>query len=119
MQTITVYPITGRQLGPLRIPSALCEECDLTLRAVRRIVEKLGDSDIRVEVKPWLRHAFDALRRGGWHPPIVTIDGKAFSQGRVPDVAALRRRLERHRTPPKDSTASIRPAASSGTPLSW
>ena len=118
MQTVTVYPITGRQLGLLKIPSALCEECDLTIRAVRRVVEELGDRNIRVEVKPWLRHAFDALRRGGWHPPVVTVDGKVFSQGVVPDAAALRERLERQRGPSDDSPAPIRPAASTGTSLS-
>ena len=93
MPTVTVYPITGRQLGPLRIPQRWCEECDLTIRLVRRVADDLGRDDIRVEVKPWLRHLFDALRRGGWHAPVVTIDGQVFSQGVVPDAEALKRRL--------------------------
>jgi hypothetical protein len=111
MQTITVYPITGRQWGPLRIPSALCEECDLTIRAARRVVQELGGEGIRMETKPWLRHLFDALRRGGWHPPVVTIDGKVFSQGIVPDAVALRERLERHAPPSSDGATLITPAA--------
>lgn len=93
MPTIAVYPITGRQLGPLRVPSRWCEECDLTIRQVQRVVDELGRDDLRVEVKPWLRHLFDALRRGGWHAPVVTIDGKVFSQGVVPDADALKQRL--------------------------
>jgi hypothetical protein len=117
VQTITVYPITGRQLGPVKIPSALCEECDLTLRAVHRVAEEPRDSEIRVEVKPWLRHALDALRRGGWHPPVVTVDGRVFSQGVVPDVAALKERLERQRAVSDRSAAEIRPVGSTGTPL--
>ncbi|MDP6605846.1 MAG: hypothetical protein QF664_06260 [Dehalococcoidia bacterium] len=32
----------------------------------------------------------DALKRGGWHAPVVTIDGKVFSQGVVPDERELR-----------------------------
>ncbi len=94
MPTVTVYPITGRQLGPLSIAHRLCEECDLTIRQVRRVVAELDRDDIEVEIKPWLRHVVEALRRGGWHAPVVTIDGHVFSQGVVPDAGALRAALE-------------------------
>ena len=93
MTTITIYPISGRQIGPLSIPHRLCEECDLTIRLVRNVVDELGLDDVRVEVKPWLRHMIDALRRGGWHAPVVTINGKVFTQGIVPEAAALKARL--------------------------
>ncbi len=93
MTTVTVYPITGRQLGPLSIPHRFCEECDLTIGRVRQVVAELGRADIEVEIKPWLRHALDALRRGGWHAPVVTIDGELFSQGVVPDAETFRGRL--------------------------
>lgn len=89
---VTVYPITGRQLGFISIPSRVCEECDLTVSLVRRLAAELDDR-VEVEVRPWLRHIFDALRRGGWHAPVVTIDGKVFSQGVVPDADALKARL--------------------------
>lgn len=86
--TITVYPITGRQLF-FRVPHAWCEECNLTIRLVRSVVADL-DGDVEVLVKPWFNHLFDALRRGGWHAPVVTIDGRVFSQGVVPDEEELR-----------------------------
>lgn len=94
MPTITVYPITGHQLGPLRIPHRLCEECDLTIGVVRSVAADLGRDDIDVVIKPWLRHLVDALRRGGWHAPVVTIDGKVFSQGVVPSPAELKQAIE-------------------------
>ncbi len=94
MPTVTVYPITGRQLGPLSIPHRFCEECDLTIRKVQQVVAELGRDDTNVEIKPWLRHALDALRRGGWHAPVVTIDGRIFSQGVVPDAGELKAALE-------------------------
>ena len=94
MTTVTVYPITGRQLGPLSIPHRFCEECDLTIHQVRRVVAELGRDDIEVRIKPWIRHAVDALRRGGWHAPVVTIDGRVFSQGVVPEAEALRAALQ-------------------------
>lgn len=85
-RVITVYPITGRQLF-FKVPHRFCEECNLTIRAVRTLAERRGDIEVRV--RPWFNHLFDALRRGGWHAPVVTIDGEVFSQGIVPDIKAL------------------------------
>jgi predicted dithiol-disulfide oxidoreductase (DUF899 family) len=93
MTTITIYPISGRQFGPISIPHRFCEECNLTISLVRRVVAELGRDDIKIVVKPWLRHLFDALRRRGWHAPVVTIDGRVFSQGIVPEAGALKARL--------------------------
>ncbi len=47
--TITVYPISGRQLF-FRVPHSWCEECDVTIRLVERVVDDLdGDFDVRVK----------------------------------------------------------------------
>ena len=89
---VTVYPMTGRQLF-FNVPHAICEECDLTIRLVQRVASDLPDVEVRI--KPWFNHLFDALRRGGWHPPVVTINGKIVTQGIVPDQAELRRALAR------------------------
>ncbi len=91
---IQVFYITGKQLGPISVPHSWCEECDATVRLVQRIVEELGpQTGIEFEAKPWIRYAFEALRMGGWHAPVVTIDGRVFSQGVVPDREALLSRL--------------------------
>ncbi|MGC8488759.1 MAG: hypothetical protein ACP5QO_11185 [Clostridia bacterium] len=90
---IVVYRITGPQLLGLRIPEQVCPECDLTVAAVLAAVRIAGVSDVRVRVKPWLAVLGEALRRGGWHPPVVTVDGIRFSQGVVPDPATLAARL--------------------------
>jgi hypothetical protein len=87
---VTVYPITGKQLF-FRVPHSWCRECDLTIRAVERVIE--GHDRIELRVKPWWNNLFDALRRGGWHAPVVTIDGKIFTQGVVPDSNELRKAL--------------------------
>jgi len=87
---VTVYPMTGRQLF-INVPHAICEECDLTVRLVERVASDLPHVEVRI--KPWFNHLFDALRRGGWHPPVVTIDGKVSTQGVVPDEESLRRTL--------------------------
>ena len=87
---VTVYPISGRQLF-FRVPHSWCEECELTIRLVQSVADEVGAIEVRV--KPWFNHLVDALRRGGWHVPVVTIDGKLFSQGAVPDEAQLREAL--------------------------
>ena len=69
MPTVTIYPITGRQLGPLGIPHRWCEEFDLTIRQVRRVVEELRREDVQVQVKPWFRHIFDAYGAAAGTPP--------------------------------------------------
>lgn len=83
---VTVYPITGKQLF-FRVPESWCRECDLAVRAVERVID--GRDDVELRIKPWWNHLFDALRRGGWHAPVVTIDGKVFSHGVVPDEEQL------------------------------
>ncbi|MGE3961753.1 MAG: glutaredoxin family protein [Dehalococcoidia bacterium] len=88
---VTVYPITGRQLF-FRVPESWCRECDLTIRAVEHAIE--GRQDVVLRIKPWWNHLFDALRRGGWHAPVVTINGKVFSQGVVPELQQLRQALD-------------------------
>ena len=90
---VTVYPMTGRQLGFITVPHAVCEECDLTVRLVQRVTDQLPNVELRI--KPWFSHLFDALRRGGWHPPVVTINGKVATQGIVPDEATFRAALVR------------------------
>ena len=87
--SVTIYPIAGRQLF-FRVPESFCQECDLTIRTVERVIEELGHpSGVQIEVKPWLNYLPQALLRGGWHPPVVTISGKRFSQGVVPDAKTL------------------------------
>ncbi|HZA22312.1 MAG TPA: nitrate/nitrite transporter NrtS, partial [Dehalococcoidia bacterium] len=96
---ITIYPIAGKQLW-FHIPDSFCRECDLTIRTVEKVVDDLDNpSRVQVRVRPWLSHLPEAIRHGGWHPPIVTINGKRFSQGVVPDAAALRQEIEGSLTP--------------------
>ena len=91
---VTVYPMTGRQLF-FNVPHSLCEECDLTVRLGRRVAAEFPHVDVRI--KRWFNNLFDALRRGGWHPPVVTINGKISSQGVVPEEDSLRQAL-RHKS---------------------
>lgn len=93
---IVVYRITGPQ-GPIDIPHRYCEECDLTVRLTQSVLDELGDPDIRFDVKPWMLYFWKPILRGGWHAPILTIDGRVFSQGVVPNREELREAIQKVR----------------------
>ena len=86
---IVIYRITGPQ-GLVDIPHRYCEECDLTVRLVQSLLEELGDPNICLDVKPWMLYFWKPIWRGGWHAPILTLNGRVFSQGIVPEREALR-----------------------------
>ena len=91
---IVVYRITGRQ-GFINIPDRYCEECDLTVNLARQIVDELADPAIRLTVRPWLLWFWRPIWRGGWHAPIVTVNGRVVSQGVVPTRETLLAAIER------------------------
>lgn len=94
---ITIYRWEGA-LGPFRITSE-CAECDFTVAQVQCLLSSHPDWPIRIEVKPWLGHCWEALQSGGWHAPIVLVNRKLVSQGRVPSPDALERAVQRALNP--------------------
>ncbi len=67
--------------GPfkVRIP---CGECSLTLDIIQDTFEnELREIPIRFTLREWLSEWWRPLPRGGWHAPIVMVDGKVVSQG--------------------------------------
>lgn len=92
---VVVYRVTGKQLF-FTVPDRICEECDLTVAAVRRVMEAQGgeEAGLRLTIKAWLEALPEALWRGGWHPPVVTINGKVVSQGVVPDRGLLEEAIQ-------------------------
>jgi hypothetical protein len=89
---IKIYRFTGKQLF-FTIPEFVCHECDMVIRLVNRIVEKIEDKSITVQVYPWFNKILSSLKKGGWHPPVIVINGKIFSQGIVPNEQELEERI--------------------------
>ncbi len=89
---VTIYRFTG-QHGPLQVAAHECEECDLSIALVNRLVQAIHPDCFEVEVKSWFLYFWEPLLKGGWHPPIIMIDGQIFSQGIVPDPEGLRSAL--------------------------
>ena len=67
-----------------------CNECDITYVILQRLMaEQLHGKPVSLEIVPWLDNFWKVIWRGGWHAPILTVNGKVFSQGKVPDIPKL------------------------------
>jgi hypothetical protein len=84
---ITLYRLAG-QKWIFRIRSE-CAECDLAVGQLRALVSAHPDWPVEVKVKPWLAYLWESLRHGGWHAPVVLVDGCLLSQGKIPARAEV------------------------------
>ena len=85
--------MTGKQLF-FNVPERMCEECDLSVALVKDVTKKINGGKINIKVKPWFNNLPQTLLKGGWHPPIVMVNGKIFSQGIVPDAKKLENKIK-------------------------
>jgi len=77
---LTVYKWGGKKWPfKVKIP---CGECSLTQDIVKDVLDnELVNAEVELEVKDWLSHLFQALRKGARHAPAILLDGKVISQG--------------------------------------
>ena len=67
--------------GPfkVRIP---CGECALTKDVIQdTLATELAGIPVELDIREWLSEWWKPLLKGGWHAPIVLVDGKVISQG--------------------------------------
>ncbi len=84
---ITLYHWAG-QKWVFRIRSE-CAECDLAVAQVQSLLSAHPHWPVRFETKPWLSYLWESLRHGGWHAPVVLVDGQVVKQGKVPTQKEL------------------------------
>ncbi len=89
---VTIFRYTGKQ-GFFTIPSSACQECDTTIHLTTSLMTQLPPDSVKLTIRPWWLCFWKVLWRGGWHPPIVTINGRIFSQGIVPDASCFKQAL--------------------------
>ena len=89
---VTVYRITGKQ-GIINVPHRYCEECDLTVQLVKHVINDVGAGTATLTVRPWMLWFWKPLLRGGWHAPIVAVNGRVVSQGVVPAADTIRQAI--------------------------
>ncbi len=77
---VTVYRWAGAW-GPFRV-NIPCGECSLTGDIIRHCLDTdLAGIEVDLVFRDWLTEWWRPLRRGGWHAPIVQVNGKVVSQG--------------------------------------
>lgn len=79
---VTVYRWAG-SWGPFTI-KVPCGECALTADVIRdTLANELAGIPVDLETRDWLSQWWKPLLRGGWHAPIVMVEGTVISQGRA------------------------------------
>lgn len=69
--------------GPFKI-KVPCGECSLTRDVLKdTLTKELQGIPVDLEVKDWLTFWWEPLKSGGWHAPIVLVEGKLVSQGQA------------------------------------
>ena len=85
--SITVFRWAGAW-GPFRVKIP-CGECALTLDIIQdTLSNELAGIEVQLGIRDWLSEWWKPLVKGGWHAPIVMVNGSVISQG-----AALNRGL--------------------------
>lgn len=85
---ITLYRWAGSKFF-LEIRSG-CEECDSSVQVIRDLLQtEFRCGAVVFETKNWLDNLFECLLHGGWHAPVILLNGKLFSQGVIPDRKQL------------------------------
>ena len=77
---VTLYRWAGRW-GPfsVKIP---CGECSLTVDVLNdAFARELEGIPVELDTREWLSEWWRPLRAGGWHAPIVMVEGRVVSQG--------------------------------------
>lgn len=77
--------------GPfsIKIP---CGECGASEGIIESVIETEFTSrgiQVDFQVLPWLDEWYKPLIKGGWHAPIVLVNGKMIGQGKVIDAGLL------------------------------
>ncbi len=77
---VTLYRWAG-SFGPFKV-SIPCGECSLTVDVIEdTFATELAGIPVELETLDWLSHWWKPLFRGGWHAPIVMVEGRIVSQG--------------------------------------
>ena len=79
---VIVYRWAGAW-GPFKV-SIPCGECSLTGDVITdTFANELKGIPVNLEMLDWLSNWWRPLPRGGWHAPIVMVEGRIISQGKA------------------------------------
>ena len=98
---ITVFRWAGAW-GPFKVKIP-CGECALTLDIIHdTLAQELAGIEVHLDVRDWLSEWWKPLVKGGWHAPIVMVNGSVISQGAALNRGVLTQAvIENHNTTSK------------------
>lgn len=77
---VTIFRWAG-SWGPFEVKIS-CGECTLTKDVILDTLEnELSGIPVKLELREWLSEWWKPIVKGGWHAPIVMVEGKVISQG--------------------------------------
>ena len=77
---VTIYKWAGAW-GPFKV-TVPCGECTLTGDIIKDVIAtELQGVEVEVETREWLSEWWKPLFKGGFHAPIVMVNGSIISQG--------------------------------------
>ena len=77
---VVLYRWAGKW-GPFKVKIP-CGECTLTSDIIRDTIEnELAGIPVNFVTRDWLSNWWRPILKGGWHAPIVLVDGRIVSQG--------------------------------------
>lgn len=77
---VLVYRWAG-SWGPFKV-NIPCGECSLTKDIIQDTIDRdLAGITVNLTIKDWLSQWWKPLLKGGWHAPIVMVEGEVVSQG--------------------------------------
>lgn len=81
--TIDIYKWEGK-FFPFEIKTK-CGECSLNTSIIKSVVEEMKNQGIEVLFNqyPWLDNWYKTILKGGYHPPIVMVNGRVLKQEKV------------------------------------
>jgi hypothetical protein len=85
--------VTGLH-GGIRIPESYCKECNLFVKAAEDAVREV-DRNVDIAVRSYWTRFLHPLLKGGYHPPVMLINGEIVAQGYdVPDKEPIKEKLK-------------------------
>lgn len=85
--------VTGLH-GGIRIPESYCKECNLFVKAAEDAVREV-DRNVDIAVRSYWTRFLHPLLKGGYHPPVMLINGEIVAQGYdVPDKELIKEKLK-------------------------
>lgn len=92
---ITVFRWAG-SWGPFKV-TIPCGECSLTKDVILdTMYRELNGIPVTLDLRDWLSEWWRPLLKGGWHAPIVMVEGKIISQGSALNRGVLTQAVVEH-----------------------